>query len=287
MMTDEFEIAMLFQNIAEEYMGRILTEIELINLAYCISGAMMFLFRSHPELKLRTVLSTHRNMMYLWYLKRKILSEYGSFLEITELLPANACYGYDFSSSDLLMTTDKNADSDEMGVETLYINSTQLQADSAEISSFISRKKYERLCPVMSKTPGKLMNEGIWHEKENRISKTEIIRILTEDFDDGEGYKDRLFADINRRENISSFAIGRSIVFLHSFIPAKKTGLSVMTLDHRLMWNNYKIRIIVLGVFREEDMPMLLRLKHLFYDQDREEMRMLKTKDEVCNFFTE
>jgi len=40
-----------------------------------------------------------------------------------------------------------------------------------------------------------------------------------------------------------------------------------------------------MGAFRAEDLTMLFYLKHLFYDQNREEMRMLKTKDEVCNYF--
>ena len=282
---DEFEIAWLFQEIAIEQFGRYLTEYELISMSYCISGALLLLFRSHPEWRLKTVICTHSNMTVLWYMKRVLMSEFGTYLDITGLIPGNSRSAFDFSNADLVIRTGIREDADIPGVKNIFVNSFITSQDAAEVATYIQHRRFEQLYPVPSFTLPYLVKNAVWHEKENHKDRNEVLRILASDFDEDPGLKDKLLQDIQDREKITSFVTGRSIVFVHSLLPARKTGLSVMTLDHRIVWNNYKIRIVVLGTFRPEDRTILFHLKHLFCGHDREEMRMLKTRQEVCEYF--
>ena len=52
----ELELACLFQEIFSRYVGRALNDTELLYLANCLSGALEYLFRHHPERKLRVVI---------------------------------------------------------------------------------------------------------------------------------------------------------------------------------------------------------------------------------------
>lgn len=94
-------------------------------------------------------------------------------------------------------------------------------------------------------------------------------------------------SDILRRESIATCAIGPGILFLHSLVPSKETKLSVVTLDHRIVWNSHKVRIIIMAAFRPDDATSLFRLLHTFYDDSLniEELQMLKTKKEILDFF--
>ena len=60
-----------------------------------------------------------------------------------------------------------------------------------------------------------------------------------------------------------------------------------MSLDHRVMWNNYKIRVIVMALFRKEDLRMLFYLKILFYSSslDMDTLKNLKSREEITRFF--
>ena len=94
-------------------------------------------------------------------------------------------------------------------------------------------------------------------------------------------------SDILRRESISTNATGPGILFFHSLVPAKETRLSVTTLDHRIVWNSYKIRIVVMASFHPDDASLIFRLLHTLYSDklDIDTLRMLKTRDEIIDFF--
>ena len=72
----EFEIAYLFQNLALEFLGYYIDQTELLYLAHCISGALEFLYETHPDTKLKTVICCHMNMSAAWALKRKVLGAF-------------------------------------------------------------------------------------------------------------------------------------------------------------------------------------------------------------------
>ena len=281
----EYEIAVLFQSVAEEYLGHGLSEVQLINLAHCISGGLEFLFCTHPEYKLRTVLCSHRNMVTAWSAKRKILGAFNSYLDITDLIPLSTAADFDFSRTDLVLTTVKTEQTHGLTAVTLPVNYFITEADRSRISAFIDAKRIERLCPSPASTPRELLRNAFWHERASLKTREGILKTMAGDLADGGLPADRLLADLQEREAVTSFVTGPGIVFLHSLIPAERTKLSAMTLDHRFIWNNYKIRLIILGVFRREELPLLFQLKHLFHRVDRDAMRFLKTKEEICAFF--
>ena len=281
----EYEIAMLFQGLAEEYLGHGLSEIQLIHLAHCISGGLEFLFCTHPEYKLRTVLCTHRNMVTAWSAKRKILGAFNNYLDITDLIPVSKAPDFDFSRTDLVLTTVKTKQSHGPTAVTLPINHFITEADRSRISAFIDTKRIERFCPSPASPPRELLSNAFWHERTALKTREDILETLAEDLADGRLPADRLLADLQKREAVTSFVTGPGVAFLHSFLPAERTKLSAMTLDHRIIWNNYKIRLIILGVFRAEELPLLFQLKHLFHHLDRDSMRFLKAKEDICTFF--
>lgn len=281
----EYEIAILFQSLAEEYLGHGLSEIQLIHLAHCISGGLEFLFCTHPEYKLRTVLCSHRNMVTAWSAKRKILGAFNNYLDITALISVSEALNFDFSQTDLVLTTVKTKQTQGLTAVTLPISHVFTEADRNRISAFIDVKRIERLCPSPASTPRELLRNAFWHERTSLKTREDIVEVLAGDLADDNLPADRLLADLQERETVTSFVTGPSIVFLHSLIPAERTKLSAMTLDHRIIWNNYKIRLIILGVFRPEELPLLFQLKHLFHHLDRDSMRFLKMKEEICAFF--
>ena len=281
----EYEIAMLFQSAAEEYLGHGLSEIQLINLAHCVSGGLELLFSTHPEYKLRTVLCCHRNMVTAWSAKRKILGAFNNYLDITDLIPVSAALYFDFSRTDLVLTTVKTKQTHGLTAVTLPINHFITEADRSKISAFIDAKRIERFCPSPACAPRELLSSAIWHERASLKTREEILEVLAGDLADDKLPADRLLADLWKREAVTSFVTGPGIVFLHSPLPAERTKLSAMTLDHRIIWNNHKIRLIILGVFCPEELPLLFQLKHLFHRVDRDAMRFLKTKEEICAFF--
>ncbi len=282
---DEMEIAMLFQPIAEEYLSRTLTEIELINLAHCISGGLEFLFKMHPEYKLRTVICGHRNRSSLWSSKRDVLGAFSNYLDITSLIPANRSAFFDFSGTDLVLTTVEGVPVSNRRISTIPISYILTEEDRSKISEFITQKRIEWLCPAAGYSAGDLLRDAIWHEKERFSAKEKIVELLCRDLSGISVDERRLFSDIMRREEITSFVTGPGIVFLHSLLPSDVTRLSIATMDHRVMWNGHKIRTIVMGVFRSVDIPLLFQLKHLFHVRDIDGLSSLKTREEIMDFF--
>lgn len=94
-------------------------------------------------------------------------------------------------------------------------------------------------------------------------------------------------ADILRRESILTFAFQPSIVLMYSLEPSTKTCLSIATLDHRIKWNSYKIRTVIMAAIRPEDITIVFRLiNELYYEGfSPDETRFLKTREELIDFF--
>lgn len=274
----EFEFACLFQDIAFEYMERRLTEIELINLAFCISGALEHHFTLLPEKKVNTVICCHMNMPAAWALKRKIIGMFGNYLKITNLLPVNSKNAFDFSDTDLILTTVKKKICDNSSVKTLYIDSFA-NFDNSDFQSSIKMLAMKSLCPKPEHTFEKLFQDAYWHENEDITERFSVIETILSDYiRDGIASEEHLMEVLNR-EAVSSFAVENDLVFLHSIIPAKETKLSFMTLKHRIIWKNQKIQTIVMAVFRKEDRNLLFYLNNLFYhSQDSEAFNLSQQK---------
>lgn len=285
----EFEIAYLFQDLALEYLGYYINQTELQYLAHCISGALEFLYETHPETKLKTVICCHLNLSAAWALKRKILGAFDKYLDITALLPVNAKTAFDFKNTDLVLSTVRKSITEHPGTDTIQISNFMSPKDYRTLSAYIQEKQIEQMCPSPKTTVKDLLEHAFWHEKESLADRFCIIEFMATDFIKNHLAGSRYLADILRRESISTHAIGPGILFLHSLIPSSETKLSVTTLDHRIIWNSHKIRIIIMAAFHPDDTSLLFRLLHTFYNDNIniEVLQMLKTKSEIIDFFSE
>lgn len=282
----ECEFAYLFQKFAIPYMGRMLNEIELTNLAVLFSGALSYHQALHPELKLRTVLCCHENFTTNWALKRQILSRYHDYMDITHLLPIHSKDTFDFSDTDLILTTIGGKAGTFPADKKLVIDSNP-GVNLDYLSVPIQMHSMRKICHLPSYSPKQLFDHAYWHENENLAEIFPIIEKLASDFiQDGIAEERHLF-DILSRETHFSFVLKPGVVLLSSHIPASETRLSVMSLRHRVMWNDYKISVVVMALFRKEDLLTLFYLKILFYSSslDPEVLRHLKTREELTRYF--
>ena len=285
----EFEIAYLFQDLALEYLGYYMNQTELLYLAHCISGALEFLYETHPEAKLKTVICCHLNLSAAWALKRKVLGAFDKYLDITALLPVNTKTAFDFQNTDLVLSTVRKTITDHPGIDTIQISNFLAPKDYLTLSSYIQEKQIGKMCSSPKTAVNELLEHAFWHEKESLSDRFSIIEFMASDFIQNRLVEPQYLSDILRRESISTRAIDPGILFLHSLIPSTETKLSITTLDHRIIWNSHKIRIIIMAAFHPDDTSLLFRLLHTFYNDtiDMEVLQMLKTKTEIIDFFSE
>lgn len=285
---DELEFAFLFQDIANQYLGRYITRTEIQYLAHLISGAFEFLFETNPEAKLKTVICCHLNPAAYWSLKRQILGAYDKYLDIIDLLPVNAQHFYDFSNTDLILSTIQKEITDLNTCDTVQINTILSPKDYLTLSSYITRKRIEALCPNNHHTLHELLSDAYWHEAETAETRFDILDTLTHDFINNGIADETQIQLLLRKEAFMSAATRAGILFLYLPCPANETKFSIMTLDHRIKWNSHKIRTIVLGTFKKDDLSLIFRFNHIFHNDEIckiEKIRMIKTKKELCDLF--
>ncbi len=284
----EYEIAYLIEDLALSHLGCYVTETELLYLAYCVSGALEFLYDTHPELKLKAVICCHLNMPAAWSLKRKVLGAFGKYIDVTALLPINLKNARDFRDTDLILSTVRKKITDQPGVDTIQLSPFLSPRDYLTLSACIHSRRVQKLCHTGSLPLKQLLAKAHWHEKAEPDDKFNVIESMASDFVSDGIVPAEYVTDLLRRESISTFVISPGIVFMHSLAPSSETRLSVTTFDHRVIWNSRKIRIVVLAALRPEDAAMLFLLSHTFCNEslDIETLKMLKTKDEIISFFT-
>lgn len=285
---DEVEIAYLFQDVALRYLGRYITRSELQYLACMLAGALEFLFDTHPERKIRTAVCCHLNPAAYWMLKRQVLGAFDKYLNIVALLPINAQHFYDFSSVDLVLTTVQKNIATNAACDMVRISSPLLPEDYLTLSAYITQKRTEFFYPQSSYTLYELLANAYWHENERFDKPFDIIETLAQDFI-RDGIADELqLQALLKKEALISAATRPGILFLYFPDITRETKLSVMTLEHRIKWKSHKIRTIILGSLKKADISLLFRLNHIFHN-DRlcrvEEVKMLKTREELCEYF--
>lgn len=288
LLMDEFEIAYLFQDISTRYLDRYITPHELHYLSRIISGALNFLYETHPETKLKTVICCHLNPAAHWALKRQILASFDKYLNVVTLLPVNAQHFYDFSNIDLVLTTVQKNITQEDHCDIIRINNIMTPKDFATVTSYISQKQIELLCPKSNFTLSGLLQNAYWHEGETCERSFDIIDLLAQDFLNEKIVDELQVQKLLNKERLFSSVTRRGIVFLYFPNHAEKTQLSVMMLNHKCKWNSHKIRTVILGSFKKEDTSLIFRLLHLFHSDricNAEEMCLLKTKEELCEHF--
>ena len=126
------------------------------------------------------------------------------------------------------------------------------------------RLALEKLWPVSADSIRALFDRVYLHESAELGDSLRIIEYMTDDLIRAGVAGREHQTDITDRELITSFAVRPELVFLHSLLPAKETRLSVLFLRRRVEWNEFRVRIVVLLLQREEDRNLLFRLNMLF-----------------------
>ncbi len=283
----EFEIAYLFQDVALEYLGYYINESELLYLAYCICGALEYLFRHHPESKFRTVICSHLNLTAVWALKRRILGAFDNYLHVTALLPVYARSSYDFHATDLVLTTVQKQITDNPTTDTIQISSFMLSSDYRKIEAYIQRKRIQSLCPDCTYTLRELLVNAYWHENQTAAAPFQVIESMAQDFIQNGLTDEHYLESILRRESISSFASHPGLLFLHSSVPSVRTQLSITTFQHHLNWKTHKIWIVIMAAFCPKDTALLFWLLYACHIDHCPVnlIKKLKTQKDILEFF--
>lgn len=281
----EFEIAFSIQPLALDYYGSYLNHTELLYLSFCISGALAYLNRTAPKLK--TVIMSQLNLPSSWELKQRLLSKYKSYIQLTALLPVYLKDGYDFSDTDLVITTADKEITSQPGCETLLVTPFLNQADYENLDSYILKTQLNRLYHSSLPSLNELFAEAFWHERIDTQDYFAVIEMLAADFIDNGYVSSEYLTAILRRESLLTFAFQPSIVLMYSLIPSTRTRLSIATLEHRIKRNSYKIRTIIMAALRPEDATLVFRLiNELYYPGfNPNDTRFLKTREELTDFF--
>lgn len=281
----EFEIAFSIQSLALDFYGNYLDDTELLYLAFCISGALAYKNRTSPRLK--TVIMCQLNLSSSWDLKHRILSKFKDYIDLSALLPVYVKDNYDFTKVDLIITTANKEITREPNCKTLLITPFLTQADQEKLENHIVKTQINRLYNTSLPSIQELFQEAFWHEKVVADDRFSVIEMLAKDFISRGYVSGNYLADILRRESILTFAFQPSIVLMYSLEPSTKTCLSIATLDHRIKWNSYKIRTVIMAAIRPEDITIVFRLiNELYYEGfSPDETRFLKTREELIDFF--
>lgn len=287
-MLAEFAMARTFQDIAAEQLGFYINESELLYLAYCLAGGMEFLYHNHPETKIKTVICGDLNLPATWSLNRKILNAFSNHLDIVAIMPINAKRVYDFSDIDLVLTTVKKQITDNPMSTTIQVSPFFSAADYQSINSYINEKKVLLMCNSPSDTWKFLIQNALWHNGQKFDDKFSAIEYLCSDLIDKNIVDESFLTDILKNESISSFATRPGLVFLYSLLPAKSTRAAVLNLKHRITWNTYKIRTIIIATFRSEDTPLVFLLNSVFYSPNNvvKIPKEIKNPDELINLLS-
>lgn len=282
----EYEIAVAFQEIAVKYLGNYLNHTELMYLAFTISGALIYLHEL-SKTKFRTAICCHLNISATWSLKRKVLSGFGNFLDIVALLPVNSRKIFDFSNVDLVLTTVNKPITHSPAARVINISPFMTQADYSRIEGYIGTRRLEELYAPTLPPFGLLLKEAFWHERLMETDKFAIFNLLISDFSENGYVTEDFHKDVLQRESISTFAFLPGIVFMYSLKPSKKTVLSIATLEHRMTWNSYKIRTVMMLAVRPEDATAVFLLLNRIYgdNYDPAAVNLLKTKGQLMEYF--
>lgn len=284
----ESELAYLFQTISMTHMGYTLDETELLYLSLCVSGALEGYWTTHPDNRIRTVICCHLNLPAIWAIKRKILSAFDNYLHVTALMPINARSTYDFTDTDLVLTTVKKTITDNPGTRTLQISPDVTAHDRSEIQQFIFDTRLKSLFKKERRTLAGLLPDAYWHEDLQVVGRFPIIEYLAQDFINDKLVSSDYLVDLLRRESTYTYGFQPGALFLYSLVPAKKTQLSIATLKHRILWNSSKIRVIIMACFAPSEETLLLKLLHEIYinHNNLDYFRKERSKSDLLQFFS-
>ncbi len=282
----ESELAWQFQPIAKKHLGRMLASAELLYLALCISGALEYIYQNRPETKIRTVICCHLNLPAIWALKRKLLGSFGSYLNVTELLGINEKDTYDFSETELILTTARKRIPAPGPADVLYISPFLNVQDHNRIEDYITGKRIWRLIAPGLPPLSALLDSACWHEGITAAEPDALVALMCGDLiKDSLARRDFLEA-IRQREHIASFVCQPGIAFVYGNVSDSPTRLSIATLKHHIVWNSYKIRVVIAAAISSREATLVFLLLDRIYRSHNlnETAKGIHTKDDVYSY---
>lgn len=284
----ELELAWLFQEIAIKYLGYYLNETELIHLAHCLSGALEYLYHNHPEYKIKTVICCHLHLSVTWAIKRKVLGSFDNYINITALLPINAKSAFDFTKTDLVLTTVQKQITDHDGTDVIHISPFINPSDFKNIQAYIEQKRIEKFYPAAKANLVHLLQDAFWHKDTEYTDVFSLIEFMASDFLRNDYASMDFLQDILRRESISTFAFQPGVLFLYSCTGTKHTQFSVSLLKNSITWSSHRIKTIIMASLLPEDLSLLFQLKYRFKNSSlsSDNGTAFKNKEELIQFLT-
>ncbi len=277
----ETELAWLLEDIWAGRTGSHLSEWEILHIAHCTSGALEYFLHHHPECKPRTVIFCHQHMSIAWAIKRRILGAFDNYLNVTDLLPVNAKSSYDFSQTDLVLSTVHKTITDHPGVNVVEISPYVTPSDIRSIEAYIQETMILSFYPDMPSMQ-KLLDNAIWKEDVEFSSVFSAIEQLSKELVETGAADPEYTTQLLHRESLCSNAIQSGALFQFALIPAHRSQLSITILKHRINWENCRIRVIFTAAFCPEDRPLIFRIKYGISRLNRhEEISGMHTRKEL------
>lgn len=274
----EFELAFAFEPFALEFYGSYLNFAELHYLSLLFAGAMI----RRPFTPLRTIILTQYNLPASWNLRMNIEDIVARFLQIDTLLPIHAKDTYDFSNTDLALVTAQKSLNLPNHVDLLHISARFDVADKEALSQYILRRRYASLYGHDYAPIAQLLNQALWYE---HVEENDLFNLLTwmgQNLTEAGCVGMSYLTDLLHRYSLSSFIIQPSFILLYSSVPAARTCIEAVTLEHRIRIEGYKVRTIFMFCMQQEDIGLLFKLYNDLYQgiANPNETRFFKTKEE-------
>lgn len=272
----EYELALLFQGIAQEHFGFYLNETELLYLAVLMSGAVK---QSNPPI--RVLIICHLNSSVKWMLKRNLQWHFNGEIEILDAISVYEKQKVKAESIDLILSTAKKKIVTNIELPFIEISPLLSGADLDNIRLFINRKRDTFLWGNQDDVLKKLFDGTMVYEDIEFDSKQGALKFLADRMSE-QGYCRADYYDkIVERDRVSPLAFKKGIVLAYTIAPCAKTGISFALMRHRFLWNEYKTRILCMLTMRPEDYSQLYDLLKLFYKENgmisASDVRTLKT----------
>lgn len=279
----EFEIAVTIQPYALDFFGSYLDFNEIMYLMLLISGGLA---HQHPN-RLRTVIMTHFNLPAAFNIKAKLEENFSNFIKVTAMLPMYLKDDYDFTSTDLILsTTDKDIQT-ALHTPLIKISPFFTEDDHRRLEHHIQKVRYQHLYQKDFPHMLSILDQASWNELWTDSDYFHVLERLGNLFIDKGFANEQFLEGIFRQERLISFVTHPTFIIVHAHQGSLKTHVEVATLNHRLRINGQKIRMIIMVSMVRADRGLIFKFFNELYNGsfDPEDMRFLKTKVEVMNFF--
>ncbi|MCR4746017.1 MAG: HTH domain-containing protein [Lachnospiraceae bacterium] len=286
MLTDnavEFEIAFSIQPLARDYYGFYLDQTELFYLMQLISGALTTL--EHP--KLRTVLMFPYNIPVIWNYSVHLQKIFDKELYISGLLPVYLKDSYDFSDTDLILTSVDKEIITNNDVPVIRVSPYFSADDRNKIQNYLNmvytKELYGKDYPKISS----LLKEADWMENLDECEYTNALEQMAAGLCE-KGYVDSNFITrILQREALATFTSHPTFIIVHAYSGTDETRITAASFKHRIHERNNKIRMIIMLSLSKEDSSLIFKFYNELYNEnlDPDECRMLFEKEEYIDLF--